>query len=368
MGANTVAYVYLDTASFGGKCKKEIDAINNECKPSKEDEKKKNKNPALKKMLGAKRAEKLDNMAQKMKDKYKDKSAPTGKNSWMDNCDGLWIKPDGGKEFKKDMEEFNEMIQGMSDDIAGTLKNQIEPALEAAKEKNWGKNMSTGGLEKKAVKKIPGLGTALTLWDAAKAAKGLMEISELISAVDIVKTAQSELADLVKNAANKTPTDLMADGMGVLSKLNDCTRARRCLLRPYKNTKNPASLEGDGCCPGQSGHHVIPKESGGGCDKYNHDEAPTMCVEGANNGNGTHGKAHDHLLARVEAYKKKNKTDKASYDDMKDMGVESVQSTFPESKCRESCLKAQLDDYYKDKCKNDMPAAAGKKAPKDEDI
>jgi hypothetical protein len=101
-----------------------------------------------------------------------------------------------------------------------------------------------------------------------------------------------------------------------------------------------------------------------------------MCVEGTNNGNGTHGRAHDKLVDLVKQHKKGEgwgilpavPTNTATYKEMRDMGIESVQQTFPESRCDEKCLLAQLDAYYKDKCKEDMPAAAGKKSKSDEDL
>lgn len=37
----------------------------------------------------------------------------------------------------------------------------------------------------------------------------------------------------------------------------------------------------------------------------------------------------------------------------------SALSTFPEPKCDPDCLPAQLDAYYDDKCKVEMPAVSG---------
>jgi hypothetical protein len=88
-------------------------------------------------------------------------------------------------------------------------------------------------------------------------------------------------------------------------------------------------------------------------------------VEGTNNGNGTHGKVHDSLVEIVRDYKEPGllsgpKTT-ASYKQMRDMGIQSVEEVFPESKCDKNCLEAQLDDFYKNKCSGtEMPAEAGK--------
>ena len=133
---------------------------------------------------------------------------------------------------------------------------------------------------------------------------------------------------------------------------------------PYNKTGTPASMGGEGCCPGQTGHHVIPDEAAkGSCADYSHGGAPTICVEGVNNSNGTHGKIHSDLDARIQKHKEGAfGSDTISYGNMRDKGIQSVRSTFPESKCDEKCLRAQLDAYYKDKCKGPMKAASG--APK----
>jgi hypothetical protein len=45
---------------------------------------------------------------------------------------------------------------------------------------------------------------------------------------------------------------------------------------------------------------------------------------------------------------------------MRDLGIDSVRNTFPESSCDEKCLRAQMDAYYENLCgKTKMPAAAG---------
>lgn len=132
---------------------------------------------------------------------------------------------------------------------------------------------------------------------------------------------------------------------------------------PYGKTDTATSLGGDGCCPGQTGHHVIPEEAVESCEGYNHAGAPTVCVEGTNNANGTHGKVHGDLYDRIDDYKKggffSSPRETISYGNLRDMGIASVQSIFPESKCDTKCLRAQLDAFYKDKCKKPMKAAAG---------
>ena len=70
-----------------------------------------------------------------------------------------------------------------------------------------------------------------------------------------------------------------------------CVKANRCKLVPFKP---------DGCCPGQTAHHVIPKASfftttvaaKKKLTKYDPRKAPCMCLEGTNNTHGDHGLAH----------------------------------------------------------------------------
>jgi hypothetical protein len=374
--ANTATTYYIDSDAVKKACENDFKKIDEECKtePKKPGE---IRHPAMKKILGAKRVEKLEEMAQKIKNKEtksKKKFESKDDNAWMSHCDGLWVKPN---QVGEELKEFNKMLKDMSDDVEKAIKEQIEPfikeaSIEAVKNKMIGKGAKD--VAKKGAKKfVPFVGWVLTGYDAAQAALAVKQIKSL---KDLAQGAVSELKSLGDNLQNKTPTDLMADGMGVLSRLNACTRARRCLLVPFNQTTTAGSMDGKGCCPGQTGHHVIPEESGGSCDKYSHDGAPTMCVEGTNNGNGTHGRAHDKLVDLVKQHKKGEgwgilpavPTNTATYKEMREMGIESVQQTFPESRCDEKCLRAQLDAYYKDKCKKDMPAAAGKKSKRDEDL
>ena len=120
-------------------------------------------------------------------------------------------------------------------------------------------------------------------------------------------------------------------------------------------------MGGDGCCPGQTGHHVIPDEAAkDACSKYSHGGAPTICVEGTTNSNGTHGRIHTDLDDRITKHKKgRFGSDTIRYENMRNKGIESVKATFPESKCDTKCLRAQLDAYYKSKCTGPMPAKSG---------
>lgn len=209
----------------------------------------------------------------------------------------------------------------------------------------------------------------MTGYDAVKTtAAAWGTISEMRTLLGVAQTAQSELQALAGNMSKKTSHDLMADAMGVLARLNACTRARRCLLVPYGKTFAPDHISGKGCCPGQTGHHILPDEmtKDDNCPGYTKNGAPTICAEGANNSNGTHGRIHRRLEAMIENHRKSFFGGLTmSYGKARDRGIESIHLTFPESKCDTACLRAQLDAYYKDKCKSTLPALSG--APKGSD-
>ena len=61
-----------------------------------------------------------------------------------------------------------------------------------------------------------------------------------------------------------------------------CVQKARCYLRPYE----PSGKQ-DGCCPGQTGHHIPPKacfkgRNGRYLGKYSPSSALCVCLEGMN--------------------------------------------------------------------------------------
>jgi len=182
---------------------------------------------------------------------------------------------------------------------------------------------------------------------------------------------------------------LTDDDRGTLATLNACTRARKCMLVPYRNTTNdevfgkgnradPAT--GKGCCPGQTGHHLIPeamtKAEDGTllCKNYHHGKAPTVCVEGYNHSVGTHGLVHNKM---DEAVNKMTTNEPVAQEwlqkgqlspDRKIMRLEmtieaaaqSHSGAFPFSQCSKKCIKAQLKAYYETTCSNGKFAAVKK--------
>ena len=161
------------------------------------------------------------------------------------------------------------------------------------------------------------------------------------------------------------PTKHTADALADKTAADECLAARRCQLVPYSPSGNQP-----GCCPGQTGHHLVEASSffnrgrGGkkskgiaGTEGYNTGKAPCICVEGTSQWHGTHGIMH--TLQSTAALDsgiviKKLKLEDGSdasliatnYGDAKDQGVKAAMKTFPESGCNEDCLKKQLDSYH----------------------
>ena len=102
-----------------------------------------------------------------------------------------------------------------------------------------------------------------------------------------------------------------------------------------------------------------------GCDKYNANKAPCICVEGTDHGTGSHGLMHTFQSDRANQckkgalvnrkghfiYDKNGKAPKATtVKDAQRSGAEAVNETFPEAKCSKECLEAQLAAYHQEQC------------------
>lgn len=146
-------------------------------------------------------------------------------------------------------------------------------------------------------------------------------------------------AEEAQQAAEKTESDA-------------CMRARRCKFVPYKNTVGEKKFSGEGCCPGHSGHHVIPGcMAREGCGSYSHRDAPVVCVEGKNNSHGTHGKIHRNMFRALA-----DKPNPLSKDEAFDAAAESLHRLFPG--CHPACTIKQLEKQYAE-CTKDFPKKSG---------
>jgi hypothetical protein len=190
----------------------------------------------------------------------------------------------------------------------------------------------------------------------------------------------------------KNPHKVHANIMSLMAQLDPCVRARKCMLVPYKNTKgigDKAAKEirdseegggglkaiaqarhGNGCCPGQTGHHILPDAmvDPAKCPGYDYDMAPTVCLEGTNNhaGHGSHGMAHGNLKTSIQRYKTRTKKDTIPYADAKKHGLDAIELAGV-GHCERACLEAQLDKHYKGCVGKELNADSGsggaKKAP-----
>lgn len=121
--------------------------------------------------------------------------------------------------------------------------------------------------------------------------------------------------------------------------LKSCMRAARCFLLPYEPSK---------CCkPGQSGHHLVPKSqfvSVPGCENYNPDKAPCICLEGYSYHQGSHGVFHRRQKRVMKKTVGSAKHWKLS-DAMKN-AARVVHEMYPH--CSEACIESQLRKGHRD--------------------
>lgn len=358
MSANTPTTYYKDSCAVVKHCKSDFDKIEKAC--AKDDGKKPQSRPTFQKLLGS---------------KYKDHSGTlkrggTDNKSWMaDHCDFLWIPP--GKSHEK----FLNSLDSLKDDLAKAVDDKLVSAMDAAKERlkqeaidvakkkakdsaaragaRWFVGASgaavggVGGLVTEGIATVWNLyDMANTGWEVAKTGyNAYQELGRLESMVQEFKGVGEELDRLGKQAKSD-PQKAIADFMAGVAKLNPCMRARRCSLVPYAKT---GGTSGDGCCPGQTGHHLIPDAAvkDAGCPGYDYAKAPTVCAEGTGNSHGgSHQRLHSRLKTHLKDYSDATGSSNISYKQFRDYAIETFYETFPESGCTKNCLKAQLDAHY----------------------
>ncbi|MFK7767239.1 MAG: PAAR-like domain-containing protein [Mariniblastus sp.] len=387
--ANTPAFPYVSATAKANECKKNIKKMEDKCKPEP------GKKSMLEKALGPKKFKKLENVLKKV---------GADVDGWIgDHCTGLMIKPNSLKkdmnpDAKKALEDFMENIETMTQDIDKIIKEKVLEVIGEVKDEIIDKAQDIAGkmvkkkLRNTAIRHTAALGGAAiggvgaivteagaTIWTAGDAIHGVFkagstawdawgQISDAQTIIDKIPEKLREMAE----EAKKNPQKAMANLMSILARINPCTRARRCILPKFKDTELPKALQGDGCCPGQTGHHLLPGEmyrNNPNCPKYTekmHKNAPVICVEGTSNDfdTGTHGSMHKKLDDKIQDYRKgswlSGKRETISYEKAREMAIQTVMTTFPESGCNPKCLRAQLDAFYKKMCKkNELKAKSG---------
>jgi len=122
-----------------------------------------------------------------------------------------------------------------------------------------------------------------------------------------------------------------------------CSAARRCRLVSFDATPRDGV---NGCCPAQTGDHLVPKSSFfvdsvadgklmDGWDKYNINDAPTMCLEGGSN-SGSHGLRHAHHKSTTDIAPGTER----SFNSEVDHCAAGAKAVAPD--CSEECIKHQL--------------------------
>lgn len=320
--------------------------------------------------------------------KAKSKYVPNDNNKWMQNhCGGLWHKPGGvtdpqGKKIPN-TEAFKEQIKDKVGEMGALAENAEKQAME--KLNNYAKDYfkehasDIGGKAADKVAKrvalsrtpalsglIARLGTLEALGHAIGNTAGAIVTNDIETkfnaVVQAVQDAQQKVAEYKALLTNGLE-DAMASTMAGIALNNPCIKARKCLLVPYKDADK--THKGNGCCPGQTGHHVLPssmfnkyepqtvngkttmKEAGPReCwKKYRHNDALTMCLEGTTNRatNGSHGLAHkgtDEIVGRHRT------SPDMPYATARDKVAKMFATAFG---CNADCIKAQLDDSLKNK-------------------
>ena len=392
-GPNTPATYYIDSQSAKAKCVEERKAIDKHCKPeaprSDEDEKK-NRPRKRKGGLAGKLgdvADGLDGLGKKSAGYKRDKRSRTATdgNAWMeDNCSGLWVTPitTADPAFEKMM---TEMFDKMKSDRFSLMKSAfdelkgiaIEKAGQAAIDKAFwfGVRAVAKGVVGAVGVETVAVPIAMGAWTAADLVSTAVDLAKLAgtqgqAALDAIMDIKNvgEKADKILDDYKKNPHKAQSDAMSLMAQLDPCTRARKCMLVPYKNTEGtPKAVaqanHGQGCCPGQTGHHVLPDSmvAGAGCAGYDKGDAPTICLEGTKNGfkHGSHGLAHQNLSDSMKEYRKNNNgTDTISYDEAKKQGIDAVRNAGA-LQCDPKCLEAQLDAHYKGCAGKNLKAVAG---------
>jgi len=294
-------------------------------------------------------------------------------NAWIeDHCSGLWIKPTArAKDFKKFLDTLDNVRKGIEKEINDGLMAAGKQIVDVAKNKAVDYAEKAAAREGAALASlvVPGVGEVVTLgttiWNVVGGVWTAGSVA--VHAIGVGKAAIEKYAELkpqltaLKGLLGRepTPSTVLADMMTAAAVANPCIQARRCVLVPFDETDALTGSSGakqagsgKGCCPGQTGHHVLPgamfgNKSADDCSrKYDHSKGLVICAEGTGNRVGSHGIAHSALDELIKDYKKTGATT-ISYEEACKKGVSAAHLLNPS--CSPACLKAQLDAHYKDK-------------------
>lgn len=336
-------------------------------------------------------------MHQLLRSRRKPESGGKGaKWHWTDDhCDGLEHKLYSLEDAKAYVTKMEDVVKQLPHElnVLGAAEQQLKDMAIHAGEKAAGKWAAKAGLKQLAGSELPLIGNvAMGIWSAVDAVQAVGDVSEIravatesLEQLDMLRgkvTDVQRLAQEFENFSKLSPEEQLAkaqkigaEGQDVLATVNECTRARKCQLTPYEadgaNQRGREHSNNKGCCKGQTGHHLIyGAMMEGACPGYSthppndqmHKDAPTVCVEGTNQNVGSHGRVHDKMDGEVAILARNNKVQNGtmSLDDTLDAAAKSHKEAFPFSRCSEKCIRAQLENFYKDKCPNARPKAINK--------
>jgi len=390
---NTGGYPYLSVFDKSPSCRKDRDKIKRKCATNRRDDAK-GKKKKKKKGVFAKASnllEKVDGLAAKGYGYKRNKN-----NAWIDQyCDGLWIKPvsttiklDNGQKvnplevfknrIENDLKALEKIANSSNFELVKTGFSQLVEVAKSQLGSRWVTKKLLWLGAKAGLKSLiggvagaTGVGLVITAgttaWTIADVVNTATSIAEKLGpdADDILKqiTDPDAIRKLAKDKVDeyrRNPEKALADAMTLKAKFDPCIRMRKCKLVPYNKTgAKDAAKSGQGCCPGQTGHHVIPDSmvKGNPCYKGK-GKAPVICLEGANNSHGSHGQAHAALKTSMSNYRKKSGKSTIDYEAARDQALDAITKPFgaSASHCSRKCLREQLDAYYKD-CKGKQVTA-----------
>jgi hypothetical protein len=193
------------------------------------------------------------------------------------------------------------------------------------------------------------------------------------------KSQMTQVEAMGMTEAARAPTKMTepADGAAFDSNAQNCLTARTCQLTPYKPTGDQK-----GCCPSQTGHHLIEASSffetgrgdtaaesdaqllsvgKNGSEEYSTGEAPCICAFGPSQWRGSHGQIHTiqgNLNKKAGSDTPQSMAKKTGgpasvktidYGTARDNGVAAAKKVNPTANCSDDCMKAQLDAYHTSK-------------------
>lgn len=308
--------------------------------------------------------------------------------TWKDEHCGAALMQVNASNIKERMDELSDLTDTMFNDITDYA---VDLGLDIAQERltRWGAATAGRYAASGLCTAVGPAGTAVCaaaatvtsvvsgLWNLFSGGREIIratrQVNEMIDQLSVIRNnAEAVLKAAESPDALKDVQRSLSEAMEVAAAADPCLSARKCYLVPYNppsnsNPQGPAAMnqggsgspglfdrgpmdlsDSRGCCPGQTGHHLIPKAMLQHCASYTdamHNKAPVVCAEGANHSMGSHGKLH----TAMDRYLRENhsKGQPMTMQDAIDAAAYSHDETVGKG-CRPECIKEQLERFYKD--------------------